>query len=149
MNTIEQPITRREGVKLLSEMSLIEYALEAAICEDQGGPMTSSPTQRRNVSNTLRGLAAQFETLADVIDPLMDGQPPFRVGFEVGDVVRIGKHPMLLVLDTIEPNGCVSCISPGDAYIRYNATLSDLSHASDNKQPADGEDTTSTPPAGA
>lgn len=92
-------LTQKEAIALLGQLSLVEYAIEAAACGDDGGPLTSSPTQRRNVANTLRGLASKFEDLADAVDPLMVAPE---------QVVPIQKT-----------------------------------------EPADGEDTTSTPPAGA
>lgn len=65
------PIDRKSGIGLIRRLELITHAIEAEVIGD-AGPLRSSPTQRRKMALTLRGLAADFAAIADRIDPLRE-----------------------------------------------------------------------------
>lgn len=65
----KQPLLQKDIIHLLSRMEIIEFALEAAACGDNG-PLTCSPTQRRNMVIILRAVARKFEDIAREIDPI-------------------------------------------------------------------------------
>lgn len=75
---MDSPIEPKAGIALLEKMNLIEFAVEAAIIGDNG-PLTSSPTQRRNMALVLADVAASFAILAARIDPLAEPAPEEKV----------------------------------------------------------------------
>lgn len=66
---MDAPIDLKAGIALLGKMEIIEFAVEAAIIGDNG-PLTSSPTQRRNMALILADVASSYALLAARIDPL-------------------------------------------------------------------------------
>lgn len=66
-----QILTAKAGIDLLERMALVEYGVHCEITGDPG-PLTASPTQRRNMALVLIDLAATFHVLANRIDPLAD-----------------------------------------------------------------------------
>ncbi len=68
---MDTPIDPKAGIALLEKMSIIEFAIEAAITGDNG-PLTSSPNQRRNMALILADVASTFAIIAGRIDPLLD-----------------------------------------------------------------------------
>lgn len=64
------PIALPEAVALMGKLDFIEFALMAAASGDVGGPLTGSPTMRRNAANLLKDAAQSMAELAAKIDPL-------------------------------------------------------------------------------
>lgn len=71
LGTLPSPIAPKEGIALLESMSMVEWAVQAAICGDNG-PLTSSPNQRRNMALVMADLSARLCSLATRIDPLAE-----------------------------------------------------------------------------
>jgi hypothetical protein len=97
---METPIDMKAGIALLGKMELIEFALEAAIIGD-AGPLTCSPTQRRNLALILADVAAEFCELADRIDPLAapaeDGDDEATIRWEaIRATSEEGRTPFVL-----------------------------------------------------
>lgn len=78
----QQPLAFKEGTELLNKLAIIEFAIEAAISGDNG-PLTSSPTQRRNMTILLADMAASFAVLAARIDPLGEEPEDKVIAWEV------------------------------------------------------------------
>lgn len=64
------PIPIKDGVALLSQLDLIEFAIMAAISGDASGPLTASPPMRRSLATVITDSARALDQLAARIDPL-------------------------------------------------------------------------------
>ncbi len=64
------PITIKDGITLLGQLDLIEFAVMASISGDASGPLTASPPMRRSLATIIADSARALDQLAARIDPL-------------------------------------------------------------------------------